>query len=501
MVLMLIMGNETKFEGRFTMRTGNKSLKLNMALNAIKGMMSIIFPLITFPYVSRVLGVANLGRYNFANSIISYLVLFAGLGISTYAIREGARIRENTEELESFSSEMFSINIWSTIASYGLFFALLLLVPKLRDYKAILIIFSLQIVFKTIGVEWLYSIYEDYAYITIRSIAFQIVSIILLFVFVNDRGDTNKYALITVISGVGSNVLNYVRSRKYISIRFTYDIDWKKHLKPILVLFAMTATVVIYVSSDTTMLGFMIGDYAVGIYSVSTKVYTIVKTVLSSVLVVSIPRLSALLGQNDMEGFSDTSNDIYKTLITVVAPAIAGIIILRKEIVLLLSSTDFISATSSLALLSIALFFCMGAWFWGQCILVPYKRENIVFKVTVISALVNIILNLILIPFWRENAAALTTIIAEGLSFVWCGIEGRKIVGLQGLLMHYLKVALGCLVIFGIGLITHSCDFSYISNIIIIVPTSVILYGAIEIIVKNETIISILRGLKRKILR
>lgn len=477
---------------------GHKSLKFNMVLNAIKGLMSIIFPLITFPYVSKVLGVENLGRYNFANSIISYFVLFAGLGIGTYAIREGARIRENARKIELFSSEMLSINFWSTTVSYVLFYISLLIVPKFQDYKVILIIFSLQIVFKTIGIEWLYSIFEDYVYITIRSIAFQIISIILLFLFVKDSGDVNKYALITVLSGAGSNILNYIHSRKYIRINLTRRIDWKKHLKPILILFAMSATVVIYVSADTTMLGFINGNYTVGIYSVSTKVYTIVKTLLSSVLVVSIPRLSSLLGQNNMEVFSETAKDIYKTLITVVAPAITGIVVLRREIVLLLSNTDYISATSSLLLLSIALFFCMGAWFWGQCILVPYKSEMVVFKVTVISALVNIVLNMLLIPFWKENAAAFTTILAEGLSFVWCGIEGKKIVKLKGLTKHYSKVVIGCLGIFAISKIIHSFHFSNSINLIIIIPASLIFYGAFEIFVKNESVTSIVHELKKR---
>ncbi len=476
-----------------------KSLKLNMVLNAIKGLMSIIFPLITFPYVSKVLGAENLGRYNFANSIISYLVLLAGLGISTYAIREGARIRSEKKEFERFASEMLSINIWSTAFSYLVFCLLLLYVPKFQDYRTLLIIFSLQIVFKTIGIEWLYSIYEDYAYITIRSIVFQVVSLALLFVFVKDKDDTSIYALITVISAVGSNLLNFLHGRKYGRISIIKDPNWKMHIKPILILFAMSATVFVYVSSDVTILGFLCDDFTVGIYSVSTKVYTVVKTVLSSVLIVSIPRLSALLGEENKDAFVETSKDIYKTLITVVAPSIAGIIILRREIVLVLSTDEFITATSSLSLLCVALFFCMGAWFWGQCILVPLKKESVVFRVTIISALVNIILNFILIPFWKENAAAITTIIAEGLSFILCGIEGKKIVRLVGIWKHYFKVVIGCLLILTTGVIVHKFELSVLMNICIIIPVSVLLYFTAEILMRNDSVIDIVRGIKKKI--
>ena len=156
--------------------------------------------------------------------------------------------------------------------------------------------------------------------------------------------------MITVFSGDGSNVLNYVHSRKYCKVSIVRHIKWKKHLKPIIILFATSATVTLYVSSDVTILGFLCDDYTVGIYSVSIKVYSIIKTMLSSILVVSVPRLSALLGEDDKISFNATADDIYKTLITLVLPVIVGIIVLKKEIVLLLSSEEYLSATSALAL-------------------------------------------------------------------------------------------------------------------------------------------------------
>lgn len=477
----------------------NKSIKVNMILNAIKGLMSIFFPLISFPYVSKVLGVDNIGRYNFANSIISYFVLFAGLGINTYAIREGARLREKENEFRQFANEMFSINILSTIMSYVLFALLLIIVPKFQEYKTLLIILSLQIIFKTIGIEWIYSIYEDYAYITLRSIVFQVISLILLFVLVRDENSVNMYAAITVISAVGSNVLNYFHAKKYCKVGFGWKIDWEKHLKPIMVLFAMSVTVTIYVSSDTTILGFLCDDYTVGVYSVSVKIYSIVKTVLSSVLVVSIPRLSALLGINDRTEFNFVASDIYKTLLTVVIPAIVGIILLRKPIVLLLSDVTYISASSSLLLLSIALFFCLGAWFWGQCILVPMQMEETVFKVTVVSAIVNIGLNFVLIPIWKENAAALTTVIAEAISFVWCWYKGSKIVKLEGTIKSLLKIAVGCIGIIAVSLGCGKIFGSGNLYMIVTIIVSVVVYGVIEIILKNEALYGIIGIVKKKV--
>ena len=140
-----------------------KSLEINMILNAIKGIMRIIFPLITFPYVSKVLGVEGVGKYNFASSMVGYFIMFAGLGISTYAIREGAKIRENKQKSNQFISEIFSINLFSTLISYLLLAVLLCVWPVLQNYTILILILSIQIGFTTIGVEWIYSIFEDYA--------------------------------------------------------------------------------------------------------------------------------------------------------------------------------------------------------------------------------------------------------------------------------------------------------------------------------------------------
>ena len=207
---------------------------------------------------------------------------------------------------------------------------------------------------------------------------------------VKTEDDVNIYALITVISSGGSGILNYLHAKKYCRVKLTTKVNWKRHMRPILVLFATSVTVTIYTSSVVTILGLLCGDTSVGLYSVSTKVYSLVKTLLSSVLIVSIPRLSALLGSDDRGAFNEMAADIYKTLISLVLPALCGIILLRKEIILILADESYLASVNSLALLSVALFFCLGAWFWGQCILVPFQKENTVFIVTVIGAIVNL---------------------------------------------------------------------------------------------------------------
>ena len=208
-----------------------KSLVLNAALNGLRNILNLIFPLITFPYVTRVLSVSGIGEYNFANSIVSYFLLLAGLGVSKYGVREGAKYRDDIEKESKFVSEVFTINMIATILAYILLAVVIVFSDQVNRYAITVIIFSLQIFFTTIGVEWLFSMYEEYAYITIRSIIFKIISVVLLFLFVRDKNDVGIYAAITVFSSVGSNILNYIRARKMVHIRFRFRFDWNKHLK------------------------------------------------------------------------------------------------------------------------------------------------------------------------------------------------------------------------------------------------------------------------------
>lgn len=473
-------------------------LKVNMLLSAVKGLMSILFPMISFPYISRVLGVENVGRYVFAHSISGYFLLISALGISKYAIREGAGIRDR-EEFPHFADEMFTINVIATVATYMLL-AVAMLLPRLQEYRALLFILSLQIIFTTLGVEWVYSIFEDYLFITIRSVLFQMLSLVLMFVFVHTSDDLLIYAAIMTLSGTGANIWNYFHSRCYCRISLTRRIDWKRHMKPIWILFGMSLTVSIYVSSDTTILGFLCGEYAVGIYSASVKVYTAVKTVLSAILVVSIPRFSSLLGRNDKKAFNQEATNIYSTLLTFVVPAILGIILLRKQIILLLAGNAFISATSSLALLAIALFFCMCAWFWGQCIMVPLKKDMKNLQITVISALVNIVLNFLLIPIWKENAAALTTILAEGLAFLGCRYFGKKYVTIKGIGAIVVKVFAGCIAIVFICLLMRIFLRDLLLYTFLAVFVSFVGYCIVEVLLRNEVIVNILRNVLHRIL-
>ena len=177
-----------------------KSIKFNFIMNLIRVLMTIVFPLITYPYATRVLNSAGVGRAAYVASIVSYFQLVASFGVNNYAI-----------------TEMFFINLVFTVLAY-IGFAGALFLPKFDGYEMLLLISSSTILFTTLGMEWLYELLEEYEYITIRSVIFQVVALVMLFVLVRNEGDVAWYVALTAVSTVGSGVLNFIHSRHYIHL-------------------------------------------------------------------------------------------------------------------------------------------------------------------------------------------------------------------------------------------------------------------------------------------
>lgn len=482
-----------------------KSLGVNAFLNALRSILNICFPLITFPYVSRILKVKGIGIYNFSNSIVSYFLLIAALGVSTYAIREGAKYRDDKEKISKFASEVFTINICSTIVAYILLFLCLILFSKLHDYIFCILIFSLQIFFTTIGTEWIYQIYEDYAYITLRSIVFQIISIILLFIFVRNSQDYLNYAAITVFSAVGSNVLNFICARQFCRIHLVFKFNWKIHLVPILIIFGANVANLIYVNSDITLLGLMKNDYVVGLYSVSSKVYQIVKTLIASILIVTVPRLAMLYGKHKLDEYKKVLSNLTNILLLIVLPASTGLFMLAKEVVLIISGKQFIRAESSLKILCFAYVFSILSWILNDCVLIPIKREKDVLKSMTTSAVLNVVLNIALIPYWNENAAALSTVLAELcmliMNYYFARDIARPVFFSKDTIRNLISGIIGSL---GIVLICWLCDISYsqiVVKTIFSIVLSIFMYVAILVLLKNKVLLSIVNELKEKYIK
>lgn len=462
----------------------DKSLKINLILNVIKTISSMCFPIITFPYISRVIHATNYGKVNFGNSIISYFSLIAALGIVSYAIREGAGLRKNKEKFNDFACEIFTINILMCFISYILLIILYLYWTKLKDYKILLIVQSIVILFNTIGVEWIYSIYEDYFYITIRSIVVQIISLLMLFIFVRSEKDYIIYAGITVFANAGANLFNFIHAKKYCNFRLTKNMKLKKHLKPMMILFFSNLTITLYANSDMTILGVFTNDFIVGIYGVAVKIYLIIKQLIFAAITVTLPRLS-YCKINDINKYYKLLKILKKTMVYFTLPITVGVIILSKEIILLLSGTEYISSYASLNILSIAFIPSIFATIYGNGVLLLNKAENKIFMSTLIGALSNIILNIIFIPIFKEKAAALTTVISEIIVAILNIRFSRKFIKKdKEVSKDILKSSYACVIILIISLFIKSIKMSNVITLSLSVFLSIIGYCLIIIMIE-----------------
>ena len=480
------------------MNKTQKSIGLNAILNGLKTILSVIFPLITYPYAARVLQVENIGKVNFSNSVVSYFVLLAGLGIATYAIREGAGLRDSKEDLERFSSEIFSINALSSIISLILLTFVVIAVPKFQSFSLLIAVQSVAIVGNLVGVTWLYSIEEDYAYITIRSLIVHVAALILLFVFVRDQSDYVLYAATTVVANAGANVFNYFHAKKYVRIRLTKKLNLKKHMKPIMVIFASAVTTTIYVNSDKTILGFLSDDYHVGLYSTSVNVYTVLKSCIAAIILVALPRLSNYLAAGKREEYEKTATDIFKMFMVILLPVMIGIFLTAEDVISIIGGENYLEAAVSLKILSISLMFSMIATYYTNAVLLPMKQEKVVLNGTLLSAVVNISLNFILIGTYKQNGAAFTTLLAEMLICGYQYLYVRKLLKVNVSARYVLSLIAGCASIVAVVFVCNRLIHTFVINVVLKIAFSVICYAGVLLAFKNDTALSIIAGIRTK---
>ena len=469
-----------------------KSLTLNTILYTLKSIFSIVYPLITFPYISRVLSAEGVGQYSFSNSVVSYFLLIAALGTSTYAIREGAKIRDDREKFQKFAQEIFSINIISMLVSLTLLF-LVVQIPKLKSYENIILILAIAIPLTTIGTEWIFNIYEDFAYITIRSMAFQCLSLVGLLIFVKDANDVWKYAVTTVTATAGSNVLNYKKAKKYFKHKIIINKKLIKHIKPVFILFAAAVASQIYINADITMLGLMQGDYATGMYSAASKIYNILRTVLTAAIAIIMPRI-AYLKDNNKEGYSSMLSGIFNLYVFLVIPCCIGVLLIADEVLLLLCGVEFLDAGLSLKILAIALIFSTLGSFIANVILVVHSEEKTILAATCIGATLNIIGNIFLIKEFSYVGAALTTLMSELIVFIIQSVRAQKYEKISGAFVNLIKVLLGVLLMSVIHVLIPKWNGSALIEMSITVISSVIIYIISMLCLKQESIVLILKS-------
>ena len=456
-----------------------KSIKLNFIMNATLQISAFIFPLITFPYVSRILGPSGTGNVSFATSIVTYFALFAQLGIPTYGIRATARVRDDKVLLSKTVQEIFIINAVMCVLAYIVFFVVLNLVPKMYNDKVLFIIISSTILFNSVGMDWLYKGLEKYTYITIVSIIFKFIAIILMFVCVHHKNDYVIYGAISIFAVSASNICNLVNIHKLIYIKPILNYEFTKHFYPIMIFFAMSCATTIYTNLDTVMLGFMKDNVEVGYYNAAIKIKNVLLGVVTSLGTVLLPRASYYVENNMYSEFKRIAGKALNFVVLISFPLCLYFILFAKEGVLFLSGDAYTEAILPMQILMPTLIFIGLTNIMGIQMLIPLGREKVVLYSEIAGAIVDLAINIVLIPIMSSSGAAIGTLVAEGVVWMVQYQALKEIVKESYLKIKYIPILLGITLA---GILSYFIKSLYLNSFLTLLLSAVIFFAVYLIV-------------------
>lgn len=476
-----------------------QSVKVNYILNLINTGTQMLFPLITFPYVCRVIEADGVGQINFFQSIISYISLFTCLGIPMYAIREIARDRSDVVQMNRTAMEILLLHSMLTLVGYAIVAILCLTVPQIQVNIPLFLILSLTIFFTAIGCEWFYQGIEDFKYITIRGLIIKTVSVVLLFIFVKSKTDLLYYGCYTVFGVLGGNIFNFFRLRKYIhreNIIFS-ELHIKRHVKPVLKVFSFSVVTSIYLQLNTVLLGFLKNALAVGYFAAATKVMQMLLTMSACLGSVMMPRASHLIAENKEDEFNRLIQKSYDFTLAIALPMTFGLIFCAPSLITALCGVKFEHSILPSQIIAPIILMVAISNVFGIQVLFPKGKINIVTLCCGIGAVADLILNLCLIPYFSYIGTSIAYLGAEVATTVSMYFIGRRYIHIVYFKKSHLTYASGCIVmafaLYGLSLL----QLPTLTILFLQGCCGVLAYFIILCICKDEMLVQILSKIKR----
>ena len=439
-----------------------KSIKLNFIMNSILSLSNFIFPIITFPYVSRILLPVGTGKVSTAVSIIAYFNIFAQLGIPTYGIRACAKVRDNKEELTRISHELLMINLIMSAITYVLLFMAIAFVPFMREEKVLYLIVSSTILLTSIGMEWLYKALEQYTYITVRSVIFKIIALGLMFLLIHEKEDYNYYGFTSIFAASASNILNLINVRKYIDLKPVGNYNMKRHLKPVGIFLAMSCATTVYTNLDTVMLRLMKGDEEVGYYNAAVKIKTLTLSVVTSLGAVLLPRVSYYIENKMMDEFKRVTVKALNFVLVFAGGASIYFLFMARACIMLLSGELYEASILPMQIIIPTVLIIGISNILGIQMLVPLGKEKSLLWAEIGGAAIDLIINAILIPQMKSAGASVGTLVAEIFVTTYLFIYLRR--ELAGVIRQiaFVKIIVSNLVATGIMLCINMLTEKYL---------------------------------------
>ena len=384
----------------------------NYAYNLSYQLLVIILPIITTPYVTRVFSSTDLGTYGYFNSIVTYFILLATLGVANYGTKE---ISGHRKDIRKNFWGIYTLQFGATILSICLYILLCLSLSFMQNPVAYIL--GLSLVSKGMDISWLFQGLEDFRKITVRNITVKLVGVISIFLFVKSANDLYLYVFLLTIFELLGQFSMWLPAREFIG---KPHFDWsyaKQHLKPVVLLFLPQIAISLYVTLDRTMLGALASTKDVGIYDQALKLVNILLTLVTSLGSVMLPRVANLLSTGDHKAVNKMHQMSFLIYNLVIFPIIAGMLIVNDDFVQFFLGQDFQDAKYAIAIMIFRMFFIGWTNIMGIQILIPHNKNKEFMISTTIPAIVSVGLNLLLLPKLGYIGAAIVSVLTEAL--VW----------------------------------------------------------------------------------
>ena len=389
-----------------------KSIKVNTIFNVLYKLLNLLFPLVTSVYLARVLGPTYIGKVSYAQSIVSYFVIFASLGIPTYGMREIAKYSDNNKRKNTIFSELFILNLISTLLSSAIYTCFIICISDLNiDIKLFLCV-GLSLYLNVFNIDWFYSGQEEYVYITLRSLVVKILSVVAILALVKSQDDYIVFALITSFATTGNYIWNVINLKNRVKFEI-HDLNIKTHIKPVLILLMTMLATDLYNQIDITMLGLLRTDEEVGYYSNGIRLVRMVNSVTTAISATILPRMCLYFKEKNEKEYKSLFWKIFDIVIMLAIPCVVGIILVAKPLIIVLFGKEFIPTVSVIQMLSPIVLIVSVSYLIGSVVLTSTNKEKYLLRATIGGAIVNILLNVVLIPFWGTIGATLASLAGE----------------------------------------------------------------------------------------
>lgn len=388
------------------------SIKRNFIFNSLLTVSGYVFTLLTYPYISRVLGLSNVGIVNFVDGLINYFILFAMMGVGTVGIREVAINKNDRNELSKTFSGVITLNTISTLIAIAVLLTAMYTVPTLYPYRDLLYIGVCKLLFNILLVEWFFTGLEDFAYITKRTIAIKFLYVAAVFLLVREASDYKIYYLLCVLTVIVNGLVNIVYCRKFISFTLK-GITIRPYLNTF---FSIGFYVIIgsmYTSFNVAWLGFVSGTDEVGYYTTATKLHTVILALLTAFQNVMFPRVTSLLAEGKRDEYHEKLHVAVDSLLAFSFPIVITAIIFGPQILHLLVGDGYEGAYLPFRII-MPLIFVIG---YEQIvciqILMAMKQDKKLLINSCIGAASGLILNILFVSRLGAVGSSLVWLISE----------------------------------------------------------------------------------------